>query len=490
MGIIVRQGIFNALFSYVGAAIGFVLTLIIYPQILTTEQYGLTRVLLSISILAVQFATLGTRSSMVKYFPYFKESKDESTFTLFFSLTHLLGYAVIIAVFYVFKDALLGYFIEESPLLSSYFDLLLPLIFFNLFFTFFTSYARVYHSTVVPSFINDIVLRVLIIALLYSYFFGWIDFQLFIYLFVGLYGIVMLALGMYLIVALRPKISFSTILPNLKIRGDIIRYSMYAFLGGITTVIIGRIDIIMLSSLTGLSDTGIYSIAFYIGAVIAIPVRALDKISFPIIADAFKANNMEEVQTIYRKSSINQLIAGSLLYIGVCANLHNLMNILPPEYQGGEWVVVIIGFAYLFDMATGVNGAILISSKYYRYDLYINLALVIAAITLNVLLIPMYGIIGAAIATTTSIFSYNTFKYLFIRFKLGMSPFGKETLQLVVLAGSILALNFLFEPMQSLFADLILRSVIMALVFGIGVYTLKLSEDANRVINKFLNKLN
>ena len=54
---------------------------------------------------------------------------------------------------------------------------------------------------------------------------------------------------------------------------------------------------------------GIYNISFYFGTIILIPAVALGKISSTFIADAWKDKDMETINDIYYKSSINQLFA-------------------------------------------------------------------------------------------------------------------------------------------------------------------------------------
>ena len=41
------------------------------------------------------------------------------------------------------------------------------------------------------------------------------------------------------------------------------------------------------------------------------------------------------------------------------------------KFQGGKIVVLFIAFSQLFNMLTGVNGKIIINSKYYKFDLYL-----------------------------------------------------------------------------------------------------------------------
>ena len=75
-------------------------------------------------------------------------------------------------------------------------------------------------------------------------------------------------------------------------------------------------------------------------------------------------------------------------------------------------MVFYIGLAQLFNISTGVNGAIITNTKYYRFDLYTSVLLAIITVIANLLLIPRFGIDGAAMATAISIFLFNLTRLL------------------------------------------------------------------------------
>ena len=76
MGVVIRQSFKATIVSYAGACIGFLLVMFIYPESLTSEQIGLTRVLSEASLFFSSFALLGTNSVAIKFFPYFKNEKN------------------------------------------------------------------------------------------------------------------------------------------------------------------------------------------------------------------------------------------------------------------------------------------------------------------------------------------------------------------------------------------------------------------------------
>ena len=490
MGIIIRQSIQNSILAYVGILLGFISTILLFPNILTQDQYGLTRVLLSVSVICMQFSQLGMKQIIIRYFPYYKNKKDAKKRLLTLGLiVSTTGFILIVALLFFFRESLVAFYSNRSDLVSDYYFFLVPLVFAILFFEVLNSFVHALKDSVTGSFVNEVLIRFLIIVLLIAYFFGLMDFQSFMMIYVGIYCIQPFYMIGYLAVKNELYFSFPFQKETLRFYKGMSVYGAYSVLGGLAGLLIGNIDIIMLSTMVSLESTAVYAIAFYIGSVIAVPQRSIGKIASPILADMLKAKKFKSVETLYQRTALNQLLAGSLIYIGIWANLHNLKDLLPADYAGIYWVVVIIGLANLFNMATGVNGKIIINSRHYRFDLYTNIMLVILTIATNYLLIPIYGIVGAATATALSIFFYNIVKFAFVWIKFDMQPFRWNAAAIVGIAAVCLYISEQIPYMVNFFVDVAVRSLIILLLFTSAVILFRLSDDFQNLAIESLKRL-
>lgn len=490
MGVIFKQSIQNTIISYIGVALGFVITIWMFPNILSPEQYGLTRVLLSLAMVSSQLASLGMKNTIIRFFPFFRNKEKDHHGFLFLSLAiPLIGLILLGVGLFLFRPAIIQYFIKRSELLVDYYWFVLPLAFCILFFHVTTSVVQALYDTVMSSFLMNIVVRILTALILVTYFLEWINFEQFMLLFVLNYGIILLGLLIYMF-----KTSGVSLIPDFEFLDKalvkkMLNYSIFAFFGGVASIIVSNVDIIMLSSLAGLEDTGIYAIAFYVGSAITITKSSIYKISSPVIADAFKEQNYDLIEQIYHRSSLNQVIAGGLLFCGVLANLDNLMNILPPEYGGGALVIIIIGAANIFDMSTGIDGAIILNSNHYRFDLYSTLFLIVLTVLLNYFLIPIYGIVGAAIGTASAVIAYNALKVSFVWIRFEMQPFHKKMLY-VVAVGTLTMLLVSYMPLlYNVYLDILLRSVIVTLLYGVPLWMLDISDEVNQLVSGTFQKI-
>ncbi|HDR50662.1 MAG TPA: hypothetical protein ENN90_03450 [Mariniphaga anaerophila] len=206
------------------------------------------------------------------------------------------------------------------------------------------------------------------------------------------------------------------------------------------------------------------------------------------MAEAFKRNDFSYIADIYRRSCLNQFIIGAFLFGGIWINIDKILIILGPEYAGAKWVIFFIGLGYLIDMLTGANAHIIAYSKHYRVALYFLIGLIILVIAAILLLVPVWGITGAAVAIAASFAINNLLRFCFLKWKYNMQPFTVKMLVMaVVFLVSVAAATLL--PTFSLIPDLIIRSIIFTLIFGVLTIRLNISEDVSNLFGEMIKKL-
>ena len=89
---------------------------------------------------------------------------------------------------------------------------------------------------------------------------------------------------------------------------------------------------------------------------------------------------------------------------------------------------------FWFGVAAGPNRQIVMMSKHFRFDLYLNLVLLVVAVIGNSILIPRYGLVGAAIATAIILSMYNIAGVSFLWIRQRLFPYTRKTIVAVAVA--------------------------------------------------------
>jgi O-antigen/teichoic acid export membrane protein len=490
MGVIKRQGILNTIVSYAGIALGYVNVVILFPNLLNPDEIGLVRIMVTISVMYAQFSALGFGNMSLRFFPYFRDKAQQHHGFLFLLLSFpLLGFAVITALYVGGRPFVLDHYADDSPLLAEYYYYLIPLGLFTLFFVLLDAYLRSLYKTVVQAFLQEFFLRLMISVSIAAYAFGGLDFDTFVLVYVGIYGLNTLILVGYLLwlkqFFIRPR-------PETFRRRSLLemfQYGGYSFLGNVSATIITTTDSIMILSFLSLGEVGIYTTALYITTAILIPAKSLYRVAYTQVVDYWKANDLSALDSLYKRISLLNLIIGGLLFIGVWANRHNIFALMPDEFAAGTYVLLFFGLARLLDVASGINGIIMVTSRKYRYDLFFNILMVGLIIWTNYLFIPLYGISGAAFASLVAYFIYNLLRLGFIWKVFGMQPFTTASLVVLAIGGLTLGLDYFIPYLGNTLGDIIVRSAVITAVYGVLVLVLRVSEDVNEswgAVLKFL----
>jgi len=488
LGVIQKQSISGTIYSYLGVLLGFITVGWLFPRILSTGQVGLLRILVSYSVLFAQFASLGINSVSVKLFPWFRDSEKKHHGYLGLTLlVALAGLILSTGIYLLLKPLFISQASEKSSLFVTYFYYVVPLILFTLLFSIFDTYYRVLYNAVKGIVYKEVVQRLLILTAILLYFFKLIDFQWLVILYV----LAFISPSLFLMGTLiRDKLFF--VKPDFdfidkKMSREMVNVAFFGILASFSGVLVLNIDVIMVNHYLGLGEAGIYTIAFFFGTLILVPMRTMGKISSVVIADAWKIDDRKTIMDIYRKSSISLSVIGFLLFIGIWGNLDNIFQIVGKDYTAGKYVILFIGLANLSDLFLGVSPHIILNSKHYRWLSYLLFIFAILLVVTNILLIPRYGITGAALASLISKYIYNSLKYLFLYKKFHFQPFNYKHLEIILFAAISWYLSTFIPVLSHFLIDLVVRSLFISVVFLAPVYFFKVSEDINQKARQLMD---
>ena len=497
MGIVARQSIKGSLANYLGVAIGFVTTFFVLTNYLSTEEIGLTRVLVDAATLFAAFAQMGSMSSIIKYFPYFDDGRRNNGMFGMSLLLPFVGFVLVVAFLLVFRGQIIDIYSERSPLVGRYFYILLPLTLFVLYLTVFETNANVLMRISVPRFIREVGIRVMTLVCYLLYGYRVISFDVFVLLFSLSYGVAMLLNLLYLIKLKRISFRFDFKAADRSLMSGFLRYSIFMTL----IVLAGNSQLmgsLFVGAKEGLAMTGVYTIAFFIANVVEVPFRSLGAISRPVVAAAAKDGDWHKVSNIAKNVSLHQLLTSSVILLLIWVNLDALFAVIPngSEYKGGKWVVLLLGLAKVVNSTLSIGIDTLNYSRFYRAGLPFVLMLSIGMLLLNYWLVDAWSINGAAASTLFAYIAYYIVLLAYNRAKLGVSLFSPSELKVLAVIAMGVAVDVLWRLLLApLFADslvwilveAVLKTSLISLLMATATYKMKISPHVNGLFDKLLH---
>jgi len=485
-----RQGFYNSIILYAGTALGFINLAILFQRFLSIEEIGFFALMIAISLLYAQIASAGISNIILKFFPYYRsDDKKHSGFITLVLIWCSIGFAVLTVLFIIFKDIVISHYQHQkgAALLVKYYYYIIPISFLTMAFSTLESVGSTVFKNVLPAFLREVFLRVFTTISVLLMAVSIVDYSgfLFIYLITNIVMVVVLWYNIYK----GNDFRFSPVSRSLSDeRKKFMKYGFFTLLSSSSFVLIQNLDIIMLTGITkDLVLVGIYTTFFAIAVVINLPSKALSRTSLQIISQSWAINDLTKINKIYFKTSVVQMLIGCLLFTGIVVDQNFVVMFLhKPEYASYFNVFIVIGCAFLIDMTGGINGYIINVSKHYRLTTFIIGGGVVCCAISNWLLIPQYGIMGAALAYLITMFLLNFTYWLFLKIKFNLQPFGKAHVLIIINTIITFCVGYFIPHSHDIWLDAITRSLTMLVLYGVIAYFFNISEDINQAVNNTL----
>jgi O-antigen/teichoic acid export membrane protein len=492
MGIVQKDALRTMLISYIGILLGYVNKGLLFLIILTTAQIGLVNLLVTVGTLFAQFANFGTVYSTWKFFPYFKnETNKHNGFLPYILRVVGIGIVSCTLLYLLFKPEVIALYSERSAAFNDYYYMVLPIGISTVLYLVAETYLRALYKNTVAVFALEIGLRVAHTILLFLLYFRCINFHWFAVLqsFSFLIPVVILTIYLWRIGEL--NLSWKSILISNRFKKIIRNFSLINYVNTLGIVFVQALDVMMIAYYLGLEATGVYTTVVFLATALQVPYKSVLRVSSPLVADHWKRREMSKIQVLYTKVSTLGLVLGLTPFLVIWLNVDFLFGFLKPEFQAGIMVFFFLMLGRLLDMFFGINGAIFVTSKKYKYDVIFTVLLIGIVYALNTLLIPTWGIAGAAISTSFALIVYNIGRLLFVWKVYRLQPFHLNQFKIMGFAALAFAvgtgLHALVALNEWLFFGLELS--VVALVFVVPVLWFRLDPEINNYLHKIAVKL-
>ena len=492
MGIVRKQSILSSIFTYIGFAIGAVNILFLFPKYFTPEEIGLTRILLDVALLFSTICSLGAVPLILKFYPFYKRyvPNNQIDLPVFSFGLGLLGILAFILLLPELKPWIIRKFGSRSPLFVDYFDLLYPFTITLTLFSILEAFAWSIKKTVLSNLLKEFSFRLLTTVLILLFILNVLNYSSFITAFAWIYSIPVL----FFIYSLNKEkalpLNFNQSSITRRLYSKMLSFAGFLFSASILNIIARTNDTIILASQSsgGLSDAAVFTIATYLVTVMEVPQRSLVSIATPFISEAIQNRNWAKIDRLYKKTSLNLMIAGMGIFGVILLNLDTIYLILGPSYAALSGIVIISGIAKLIDLSTGMNTQILLLSKYWRLDFFTNILLVLLSIPLNYFLTKKYNSIGPAYGNLIAMLVFNLVRFSFLWKLFKIQPFTIGNLKIILVFTFSLFLSYWIPDLPNLYINLILKSMIFLVLYGFIIIRWQVSDDIIDLYNQFFNK--
>jgi O-antigen/teichoic acid export membrane protein len=268
-------------------------------------------------------------------------------------------------------------------------------------------------------------------------------------------------------------ISFKTIHLKFsyKIFKKIASFSLPLIPAILTGWILNLSDRIFIERFFTLGDVGIYSLGYKIAGMVGIFAGSISMAYSPVFFKLANSDNQViAVKSISRYNHIYLMVVVIFCFFVSFFAKEVIIILFNEKYREAYLFIPLISFSYLFSQAGGITGLFFQQSKKMKENMYISISAAFMNIILNFLLIPRFGVFGAAYATILSLAIPFGISYSYTKKNCYFVPIKWN--QIIPLVGILVTLVALFQ--YGIKLEVYLSLVVKIIVVGIiGLIFLK-----------------
>jgi O-antigen/teichoic acid export membrane protein len=205
--------------------------------------------------------------------------------------------------------------------------------------------------------------------------------------------------------------------------------------------VLQRADVFLLTMFLGPTATGIYAAAEFLSRVVGNARYVFDGVAAPVFSEALHLGQRDRLRANLLLMSRWVATAAAPLAVTIVALRHELLSMYGPAYQAGAIAITVLAASHLVNATFGLSGYILVAAGRSKLMLANNVVVAIANVGLGLLLIPRYGLVGAASASLAGVTLLHTLVTIEVRLEHGVYPVGWSTLKPLAAAAVMLGIE-------------------------------------------------
>lgn len=383
-----------------GMILGYIFALMLAHQY-GAKGVGIFSLVTTYIAIALIFAKAGLDISSMKYISRFYVANDISSVKGLYlkSLRLILFSSIFTTILFWYFSGISAIYIFKKDYLSDIFSfatvMIVPMALLQFHAEIIRGYKKIIHYFLVNSISVSLIGIILLSLNLKSIFSDYVYIDIYIIAqFITLF--ISIVIWMYDSKIIHQKVK------NTVTTKKLLKSSFPIMITGSIASVMGWMDIIMLSMYGTEENVGIYSMALKLAMLTSIALIAVNSILAPKISHLYSINDFKNLEkTIHQATKMIFLIASPVLIIYVIAPDY-IMGIFGQDFKVGAIALIILSLGQFVNAISGPVGQVLNMTD--KENILRNTAIfaVLCNLILNYILIPKYGMNGAAIATAVS----------------------------------------------------------------------------------------
>jgi O-antigen/teichoic acid export membrane protein len=272
---------------------------------------------------------------------------------------------------------------------------------------------------------------------------------------------------------------------------DIFAYSIPLLLSSLIAFFGSKADILFIGHTISSERVAVYNVAFQIGIMTNFALVAFNSIFASVITSLYYKAEYAKLAGLY-KTITKWMVASNVICFSIILLFsEDILRIFGEAFVVGSKALILVSIGQLFSVGVGSAGLMITMTGKPKYSLYINLMTAIVNIVLNYVLIPIYGISGAGLASLVTVATANIARLIVVYRTLRIHPYDWSYLKIIIpaLVSFVIVLTIKNLVTMQWFIELCILSLLFLLIFGSMTVLLGLSTNDKIILKKIRDKM-
>lgn len=172
-------------------------------------------------------------------------------------------------------------------------------------------------------------------------------------------------------------------------------------------IILDQSDILMVGSLIGPESAGIYNAAVKTAQWPGLALLTLNIVAAPRFASFYAQRNITGLQNLVSQANLWILIPTVIISLYLLLFTQSVLSVFGSDFSMADWTLKVLVIGRMVDALCGSVGSLMVMTGHQNQSLPVYGCCALINIVLNVIAIPLFGMVGAAIATTITLITWN-----------------------------------------------------------------------------------
>jgi len=429
---VAKGGGFLAVGSVFATGSRFVVALIM-ARVLGVDDYGAYNLSVSLAFALASTGNLGVDAAMERYLAVFAARRDDASLrgtVRIGVVSSLIGGLVVAAAVFAFAPLMAARIFDDTSLVPLFrlVALIVPVLVIT---TVLSAAMRGFRRMDQSAFADNIVQPVFRTAVIAGL--AIIGFNAYVAMIV--FGLSLVASLSVLVVLLRRRLADVAAHARVRehVRG-VLTFSFPFWLSGLLAQFRKSVQPVLLGAFRDVASVGIFSVAASANAIGQTINLSITKSLRPVLAQVLDAGDHAQTERLYRTTTRWTISVSLPFFIVLVLYPRAVLQIFGESFQAGAAALTVLAFSELANAASGTSGTIIDMSGYNTVKVVNKVVWVTLSLGLNVLLIPRFGIMGAAIAALSSNAAMQAMRAIEVWVLARLNPYDRMTLKPVAAA--------------------------------------------------------